>query len=55
MGQIDMGAFATRKDIAHDLVLNTEYAADGFFIEEYKRKYFMEKSIKINKVLFVHN
>jgi glycosyltransferase involved in cell wall biosynthesis len=54
-GQIDMGAFATRKDIAHDLVLNTEYAADGFFIEEYKRKYFMERSIKINKVLFVHN
>lgn len=55
MGQIDMGAFATRKDIAHAIPLGTHYAADGFFIEEYKNKYDHERSIKINKVLFVHN
>jgi hypothetical protein len=54
-GQIDMGAFATRKDIAHSIPLGTHFAADGFFIEDYKQKYFMERAIKINKVLFVHN
>jgi glycosyltransferase involved in cell wall biosynthesis len=55
MGQVDMGAFATRKDIAHQIPLGTEYAADGFFVEEYKKKFRHEGVIKIDKVLFVHN
>lgn len=54
-GQIDMGAFATRRDIAHAIPLGLRYDADGVFIEEYKAKHGGERSIKINKVLFVHN
>lgn len=53
--QIDMGAFATRKDIAHSIKLNTTYAADGEYIESIKHKFPTEEMIKINKVLFVHN
>lgn len=55
MNQIDMGAFATRVDIAKNIELSTTYAADGFYIEDYKIKYPQAVSIKINKVLFVHN
>lgn len=55
LGYIDMGAFATRKDIAHDIPLGLRYDADGVFIEDYKAKYNHEPYIKINKVLFVHN
>ena len=53
--QIDMGAFAIRRDMAQTIKLNTTYAADGEFIEDVKKKYPDEKMIKINKVLFVHN
>mgnify|MGYP000844251469 CR=1 FL=1 len=53
--QIDMGAFATRRDIAQSIKLKSTYAADGDFIEEIKRTYSNIKMIKINKVLFVHN
>jgi hypothetical protein len=52
---IDMGAFATRRDIAQSINLNTSYAADGEFIEDYKRLYPNELNVKISKVLFVHN
>jgi len=52
---IDMGAFATRKDIAHQIPLGTHYAADGFFIEEIKKRFPYEPKVKIAKVLFVHN
>lgn len=52
---IDMGAFATRRDIAQSIKLNTTYAADGEYIEEIKKQYPNEKMVKINKVLFVHN
>jgi len=53
---IDMGAFATRRDLAQKLRLNTEnYMADGEFIEDFGKKFPMEKMHKINKVLFVHN
>ena len=55
MGQIDMGAFATRKDVAHDIYLGTHYAADGFFIEEFKKNHRHKGVMKIDKVLFVHN
>jgi len=53
--QIDMGAFATRRDIAQNIKLNTTYAADGEYIESIKAKYPKEEMIKIFKVLFVHN
>jgi glycosyltransferase involved in cell wall biosynthesis len=54
-GQIDMGAFATRRDLAQQIYLGTEYAADGWFVEQFKQKFPIENISKINKVLFVHN
>ena len=53
--QIDMGAFATRTDLAKQVRLNTTFAADGEFIEDLKKKFPFENLVKINKVLFVHN
>jgi len=53
--QIDMGAFATRRDLAHQIKLNTSYAADGEFVEEFKDRFITEGIVKIDKVLFVHN
>ena len=53
--QIDMGAFATRRDIAQSISLNTTYAADGEFIEDIKKKFPNEEILKIDKVLFIHN
>ena len=54
-GQIDMGAFATRRDLAQQIPLGTDYAADGWFVEHFKQKFPYENIAKINKVLFVHN
>lgn len=53
--QIDMGAFATRRDIAQSITLGHEFAADGYFIENIKARYPREQMIKIEKILFVHN
>lgn len=53
--QIDMGAFATRTDLAKQIHLNSGFAADGDFIEDFKKKFPLERKVKINKVLFVHN
>lgn len=55
MNQIDIGAFATRTDLAKQIKLKTSYAADGEFIEEFKVTFPDEKMTKIDKVLFVHN
>jgi len=54
-GQIDMGAFATRRDLAQQLYLGTDYAADGWFVENFKQRFPVENIAKVNKVLFVHN
>jgi glycosyltransferase involved in cell wall biosynthesis len=54
-GQIDMGAFATRTDLAKQIPLTTNYAADGDFIEDFKKKFPNERIVKIDKILFVHN
>ena len=54
-GQIDMGAFATRRDLAQQIQLGTDFAADGWFVEHFKQKFPTESISKINKVLFVHN
>jgi hypothetical protein len=53
--QIDIGAFATRRDLAQDIPLTTTYAADGVFVEDFKVKFPNEEIKKINKVLYVHN
>jgi glycosyltransferase involved in cell wall biosynthesis len=54
--QIDMGSFATRNDIAKQIHLRIDKIdADGYFIEEYKHKFPHENSIKIDKILFIHN
>lgn len=53
--QIDMGAFATRTDLAKQIKLNTSYAADGEFVRDFNAKFPFEKKVKIEKVLFVHN
>lgn len=53
--QIDMGAFATRRDLAQQIPLGKEYAADGLFVENFKHMFPNERIVKINKVLFVHN
>lgn len=55
VGYIDMGAFATRRDIAQSIDLGTRYEADGRFVELVMQRYPNEKTLKINKVLFVHN
>ena len=55
VNQIDMGAFATRRDLAQQIPLGTEYAADGLFVENFKHMFPYENIAKINKVLFVHN
>jgi len=54
-GQIDMGAFATRRDLAQQIYLGVEYAADGWFVEQFKQKFPGENIARIDKVLFVHN
>lgn len=53
--QIDMGAFATRTDLAKQIKLGTSYAADGIFVEDFKKKFPDEKIKKIEKVMFIHN
>jgi hypothetical protein len=54
-GQIDMGAFATRRDLAQQISLGIDFAADGWFVEQFKQKFPKEQIIKVEKVLFVHN
>jgi len=53
--QIDMGAFATRTNLAKQIPIGTTFAADGLFIEDFKKKFPNEKIVKIDKVLFIHN
>lgn len=53
--QIDMGAFATRNDIAKKIKLNTSFAADGEFVDNYNEMFPREEVFRIGKVLFVHN
>jgi glycosyltransferase involved in cell wall biosynthesis len=53
--QIDIGAFATRKDLAEQIQLTTDYAADGIFVENFKKTFPDKQITKINKVLYVHN
>ena len=50
-----MGAFATRRDLAQQIDLGVQYDADGWFVEQFKKKFTEEEMFKINKVLFVHN
>lgn len=52
---IDMGAFATRNDIAKTIKLDNTFTADGMFIHNLLTRYNDELKIKIPKVLFIHN
>lgn len=52
---IDMGAFCFKASLGQKIPLGTMYAADGFFVEEFKKAYPDMKQARINKVLFVHN
>jgi hypothetical protein len=54
-GQIDMGAFATRRDLAQQIPLGIMYDADGRFVESFKARFPTENIAKVNKILFVHN
>jgi len=53
--QIDMGAFATRSDIAKQIELGKRYDADGLYVVDYLERFPQESVYKIEKVLFVHN
>lgn len=53
--QIDIGNFAMLTSIAKTIKLNTSFAADGEFIEDYKKLKGTEKIKKIEKYLYVHN
>lgn len=53
--QIDMGAFATRIDLAKQIFLGIDYAADGIFVEKFKTMFSHEAILRIDRVLFVHN
>jgi hypothetical protein len=65
VGCIDMGAFATRCDLAQQIKLPTSYCADAEFIvllrdflaNTNKNNDYVEseKFVHINKILFVHN
>lgn len=52
---IDIGNFAIRSEIAKQIPLNKTYAADGEFVEEYKKRFGTSKIKKIDKYLYVHN
>lgn len=54
-GRIDMGAFATRRDLAQQIELGVRYDADGWFVNKFREMFPDEPIVKINKVLFVHN
>lgn len=53
--QIDMGAFAFKADKGKQVALETTYAADGTFVENFRQRFPDASYLKINKVLFVHN
>lgn len=53
--QIDMGAFACKSIKGKEIALDLSYAADGTFVEDFKRRFPDSSFIKIDKVLFVHN
>jgi len=64
-GSIDMGAFATRRDLAQQIKLPITYCADAEFIIKLKELIKLENKdvnydeskdiVHINKTLFVHN
>ena len=54
-GYIDMGSFATRRDLAQQIDLKKSYSADSKYVKELVNKFPDEKKVKIKKILFVHN
>lgn len=54
-GYIDMGAFATRRDLAQQLDLDKSFSADSKYVKRFRKQFPDEKVVKISKILFVHN
>lgn len=56
-GRIDWGCFAIKTSLAKKIGINhpKEFTADGLFIEDCKRLTPNLSSIKINKILHIHN
>jgi glycosyltransferase involved in cell wall biosynthesis len=52
---IDMGAFCIKTSLAQQIPLGTNFAADGDYVETFKKKFPTAKMKKIEKILFVHN
>lgn len=52
---IDMGAFCIKRELAQQIKLGTNFAADGDYVEAFKKKFPNANMKKINKVMFVHN
>ena len=55
INEIDMGAFATRNDLAKQIKLGTSFAADGEYVRDFVKMFPKTIKRKIDKVLFVHN
>jgi glycosyltransferase involved in cell wall biosynthesis len=55
INEIDMGAFATRNDLAKQIKMRTIFPADGEYVRDFCNKFPGEAKVKINKILFVHN
>jgi glycosyltransferase involved in cell wall biosynthesis len=54
--EIDIGNFMVRRKFGNKIKLNvTRAAADGEYVEEYLKQYPMGVTLKINKILYVHN
>ena len=54
-GYIDMGAFATRRDLSQQIDLTKSYSADSKYVKKFIKNFPDEKIVKIKKILFVHN
>lgn len=54
INQIDIGCFMTKRELAQQIPVEKSYAADGLFVEEYKKNSIFIPH-KINKILYVHN
>lgn len=52
---IDIGAFCIKRELAQQIKLGTNFAADGDYIEDFKKKFPNHVSKRVEKVLFVHN
>lgn len=55
IGYIDIGAYATRTDLAKQTSLGVKFHSDGEYVHSLQDKFPAEKTYKIKQVLYVHN